>query len=105
ALGRLRIVEPDALDEELADGAARIGDHHVEEGPFLGAAARKTNHHHEELTEAEKGVILRELSTDWQGKRGFRRAMEKSKQKPRRSSSSASCCRSEPSPRSCGRRR
>src|SRR5436309_11230370 len=35
------------------------------------------------LTEAEKGVILRELSTDWQGKRGLRRAMEKSKQKPR----------------------
>jgi len=40
------------------------------------------------MTEAEKGVILRELRCDWQGKRGLRpagfaRAMEKSKQKPR----------------------
>src|SRR5439155_26141976 len=68
ALGRLRIVEPYALDEELADGAARIGDHHVEEGPFLGAAARKTNHHHDELTGVEKGAILRELRWGWQGK-------------------------------------
>src|SRR5882762_3125116 len=31
----------------------------------------------------EKGVILRELGTDWQGNSGFARAMEKSKQKPR----------------------
>src|SRR5207249_9424066 len=36
ALRRLRIVEPDALDEELACGAARIRDHHVEKGPLLG---------------------------------------------------------------------
>jgi hypothetical protein len=35
------------------------------------------------MTEAEKGVILRELGTDWQGNSGFARAMEKSKQKPR----------------------
>src|SRR6266851_4908484 len=31
----------------------------------------------------EKGVILRELGTDWQGNSGFARAMKKSKQKPR----------------------
>src|SRR5439155_9367601 len=70
SFGRLRIVEPDALDEELACSAARIGDHHVEKGPLLGAAARKTNHNHDELTEAEKGVILRELRGGWQGKTG-----------------------------------
>src|SRR5439155_9001659 len=80
ALGRLRIVEPDALDEELACRAARIRDHHVEKGPLLGATARKTNHHHDELTEAEKGVILRELRCDWQGKRGL---SPDHKQKPR----------------------
>src|SRR5439155_6841946 len=57
ALGRLRIVEPDALDEELACGPARIGDHHIEKGPLLGAAAGKTNHHHDEFDRSpEKGV-------------------------------------------------
>src|SRR5713101_5744026 len=37
------------------------------------------------LTEAEKGVILRELRCDWQGKRGLRPCdgLEKGKQKPR----------------------
>src|SRR5207249_4721354 len=70
SLGRLRIVESDALDEELACCAARIGDHHVEKGPLLGAAAGKTNHDHDKLTEAEKGVILRELRGGWQGKAG-----------------------------------
>src|SRR6266571_3092192 len=70
ALRRLRIVEADALDEALVGGPARIGDHHVEKGPSLGPAARKTNHNHDKRP-VEKGVILRELRGGWQGKSGF----------------------------------
>src|SRR5216117_883811 len=51
-------------------GAKKRPFFHVEKRPLLGAAARKTNHNHDELTEAEKGVILREVKRGWQGKTG-----------------------------------
>ena len=47
--GGFRVVEPDALDEAAVARVARVGNHHVVEGPVLGATAGQTNNNHWEL--------------------------------------------------------
>src|SRR5215471_16079187 len=42
----LGIVKADALDEAAIACAARVGNHHIEERAFLGAAARESNDNH-----------------------------------------------------------
>src|SRR5260221_12176056 len=60
-LGRLRIVEAQALEKLARGRPARIGHHQVKEGTLVGAAALQSNHHHLRLLRnREKARIIRE---------------------------------------------
>ena len=64
---RLRVVEPEPLDEFLAGRAPRIGHHHVKERALVRAAAPQSNHHHlEDSANREKARIIREKSGLWE---------------------------------------
>src|SRR5579859_1977114 len=61
ALWRLRVVEPDALNEAPVARPARIGHYHVVKRPFVGTAARQSNHNHwVSPSNCEKARIIRE---------------------------------------------
>src|SRR5258708_17830266 len=62
-LGRLRIVEAQALEKLARGRPARIGHHQVEERTLVGAAALQSNHHHLSLLRTcGKPRIIRENS-------------------------------------------
>src|SRR5438128_1347052 len=67
-LGRLRVVEAQALEKLARSRPARIRRHQVEERTLVGAAAPQSNHHHLSLLRnGEKARIIREKTALLQG--------------------------------------
>src|SRR5512134_1286340 len=61
-LRRLRVVEPETLDELAARRAPRIGHHHVVERTLVRPAPAQSNHHHlEDSANREKARIIRDF--------------------------------------------